>query len=899
MDAERLYTLLANIPDVVWTTDSQGRTTFISPNVEQVYGFTADEILQAGSELWLDRIHPDDIQRVREAYESLLTRDEMFDVEYRTQHRDGHWIWLHDRATVSYDRDGVRYADGVFSDVTARVEAEAQRDAAREALQRARDELEQRIAERTAELRSANASLEDEIAGRKRTEQALDKERKFVSTVLDTVDALVVVLDRKGRIVRLNRTCEEASGYSLDEVKSKYAWELFASPAQVERIRTVSEDLLSGKFPIKTEDYWLTRDGESWLIDWTSTVLLDEEGSVDYIISTGIDVTEHRLAQGALLESQERYRALFADVPVGVYQSTPSGALLNVNPAMVTILGYPDRETLLAVNATDMYANPADRVRWQTLLEHQGTVQDFEIRVRRYDGTVIWVLDAARAVKDSDGRVVYYEGSLQDITERKQAEEALWESREALRRERNLLSAVLDTVGALVVVLDREGRIVRFNQACKNTTGYTFDEMRGKYVWARLLVAEEIEPVKQVFKDLQSGQFPNQFENDWVTKDGERRLIAWTNAALVDDAGSVEYVIGTGVDITERRWAEEALRESEARFRELFERAPLCIFELDLTQELPVVLRANRQATRVYGWSSEEFASIPLPRIVPPRAIVEFSQVVDALREGRALTVESVNRRRDEAEFPVRISAAAELDTDLSRIIMMVEDITIEEERRSEEEAIAEERRRIAREIHDGLAQDLAALRVRVGLWHDLVDGDPAQMHVELDALQSLLRQNIRDVRRSIFALRPISLDELGFYPAIQRFVREFGEQHQLHVDLQILGPQDRLLPQWEPMLFRIIQEALNNVGKHAQAASAWIELDMRQVDTIRLTVRDDGVGFDPGMLSQAVQRGHIGLTQMRERIEQIGGEIEIESRAGKGTAICVALPASGTKGGQ
>ena len=483
--------------------------------------------------------------------------------------------------------------------------------------------------------------------------------------------------------------------------------------------------------------------------------------------------------------------------------------------------------------------------------------------------------------------------------ERVRTEEVLHETGEALRQERVFASAVLDTIGALVVVLDREGHIVRFNQACEDTTGYSFEEIRGQHVWDQLLAPEQVEPVKQVFQDLQSGQFPSQYENDWVARDGERRLIAWTNTALVDDAGSVEYVIGTGVDITERRRAEEALRESEARFRELFEKAPLCIVELDLMQEPPVILRANRQAARVYGWSREELASIPLPRIIPPRAIAELSQVVDALREGRSLTVESVNWRRDGTEFPVRISAAAEQDTDLSRIIVMVEDITIEEERRSEEEAIAEERRRIAREIHDGLAQDLAALRVRVGLWHDLVDGDPAQMHAELDALQSLLRQNIRDVRRSIFALRPIALDELGFYPAIRRFASEFGEQHQLHVDLQILGPQDRLRPQSEPVLFRLIQEALNNVGKHAQADAAWIELDMRQADAVRLAVRDNGVGFDPGTLSQSVQRGHVGLTQMRERIEQIGGALQIESQPGKGTTIHVVLPTGGLKGGQ
>ena len=149
---------------------------------------------------------------------------------------------------------------------------------------------------------------------------------------------------------------------------------------------------------------------------------------------------------------------------------------------------------------------------------------------------------------------------------------------EALQRERTFVSAVLETVGALVTVLDREGRIVSFNRACEQTTGYLFEEVRGKCVWDFLLIPEEVEPVKAVFARLRAGQFPNENENYWVAKDGTRRLIHWTNSCLIDSWGAVEYVIGTGVEVTEQRRAQqerekaaEALRESEERYRTLFE----------------------------------------------------------------------------------------------------------------------------------------------------------------------------------------------------------------------------------------------------------------------------------------------------------------------------------------
>ena len=114
---------------------------------------------------------------------------------------------------------------------------------------------------------------------------------------------------------------------------------------------------------------------------------------------------------------------------------------------------------------------------------------------------------------------------VRDITRRNQAEEEL-------NRERNFVAAVLDTVGALIVVLDREGRIVRFNRTCEHTIGYTFDEVKGRYFWD-LLLPEEIQRVKDVFEKLQAGGFPLEFESYWVTKDGWRRLIAWSNTVLI------------------------------------------------------------------------------------------------------------------------------------------------------------------------------------------------------------------------------------------------------------------------------------------------------------------------------------------------------------------------------
>ena len=333
-----------------------------------------------------------------------------------------------------------------------------------------------------------------------------------------------------------------------------------------------------------------------------------------------------------------------------------------------------------------------------------------------------------------------------------------------------------------------------------------------------------------------------------------------------------------------------ASQAGEQRYRRLFEHMPICIFVADLTVPPAIILEANRRAELVYGYTAAELVGMPAAHLVPKDARPTILTILQRVRQGQTVTAETTNQRRDCTRFPVRIIATPD-PTDARHMIVTVEDITAEVQHRSEAEAIDAERHRIAHEIHDGVAQSLAGLRFKSALWSHLADAAPPGMRAALDEVQAVLNAAIVDIRRAIFALRPVDLDALGFFPALTQLVGDFGDQNQLAARLEMSGPQDALSPVYELPLFRIIQEGLNNIGRHAHASSVLVRLVVDAADGVAVCVRDDGRGFDPGQLGPADQAGHFGLRQMRERILGLHGTLDIRSASGQGTELVITLP--------
>ncbi|MFQ5401305.1 MAG: histidine kinase [Anaerolineae bacterium] len=289
----------------------------------------------------------------------------------------------------------------------------------------------------------------------------------------------------------------------------------------------------------------------------------------------------------------------------------------------------------------------------------------------------------------------------------------------------------------------------------------------------------------------------------------------------------------------------------------------------------------NQGAARLFGYSAKEIVGQPLSLLLP--------EATQLQQQGTVQNFETAARAQDGRSITVDLTqtqlTAGDVGMPVSLIIMR--DVTA---RREREAVLEEERARIARDLHDGVAQTLYFLALKADLARQQISQSPEQAEADLRDLGQKARQVIREVRRTIFALRPLSWADGGFLPALRQFVAGFAEQVGWQAEVAI-AEACAIAQRLEPTLFRLVQESLNNVAKHAEASQVWISLcpagDGR---TLILTVRDNGRGFDP----EAINGNGLGLGQMKARVAAVGGEFRLESQPGAGTTISANLPLPG-----
>jgi PAS domain S-box-containing protein len=406
------------------------------------------------------------------------------------------------------------------------------------------------------ELQVHQIELEMQNDELRRAQGELEDSRNKYYELYDFAPIGYFTLDQNGLILEANLAGADMLGIERRYL-IKRAFSSFVVPAYHELFNSHRKRVLETRTYQTCELKLHRNDGNAVCVQMGSVSVQDDGENIEHFRTTIVDTTERKRAEEALRESEERFRDLYDEAPNAYFSiSAVDGSILRYNAQALRLTGY-DEKTMMRMKAFDLYADTPHGVpkakKVFKRFKAGESIRNIELQMKHKDGSPIWISLSAEPLRDHNGEIIRSRSIVVDISEQKLAEEAL-------KKERDFISAVLSTAGALVVVLDRKGQIIRFNRACELLTGYSFEEVRGRHFWDLFLIPEEVDSVKAVFAELKSGQFPSEHENYWVAKDGTGHLIMWSNTVLLNSDGLVEHVIGTGINISQWKEAEEALK---------------------------------------------------------------------------------------------------------------------------------------------------------------------------------------------------------------------------------------------------------------------------------------------------------------------------------------------------
>ncbi|MDH4247272.1 MAG: PAS domain S-box protein [Deltaproteobacteria bacterium] len=350
--------------DGLWEWDMVTGHNYFSPRWGELLGYGEKE-LNPHVDTYLRLVHPDDQARMWDGVNAHLEEGRVYDLEIRLRTKDGSYRWFRDRGAAERDVSGrpVRMS-GSITDITEQKTAEAE-------VLRLNAELEARVEYRTAEL---------------------EAERNFITTVLQSQDALVVVMTPDSHIVRFNRACEHLTGYTESEVLGKSGIELFTLPEDRASVNQIKAKVAPQNFPFRHRRSWRTKDGGIRRIDWHNSALLNKDGGVAFVISTGLDVTEQEQKDIHLQASEERYRTLVETMKEGVGRIDAKGKIQFVNTALTLMLGY-SKEEMVGMVVMNLFDTKNQKILAEQLKKRSsGEYAPYEIEMLRKDGSSIQTL---------------------------------------------------------------------------------------------------------------------------------------------------------------------------------------------------------------------------------------------------------------------------------------------------------------------------------------------------------------------------------------------------------------------------------------------------------------------------------------------------------------------------
>jgi PAS domain S-box-containing protein len=767
-------------------------------------------------------------------------------------------------------------------------------------------------------------------------EEALQEHRTILQIVLESIPDAVYMKDLQGRYVFMNSSGARIIGRPLADIIGRDDTMLF-SPDSAGRILE-HDRLIKLKGGSVTFESTHARDDTLSYYRTTKTVCKDAHGAACGIVGISCDITEHKRAEATLRESEARFRTMADSAPVMIWVSEMDMRCTFFNQPWLEFTGRTQEQELVAGWAEGVH--PDDQQRCLDIYSQaQAARQSFrmEYRLRRADGEYRWVLDTAVPRYMPDGSFAGYIGSCIDISERRQAQEALRASEERFRRyfEIGLIGiAIIAPTKACLEVNDEVCAIL----------GYQRCELL-RMTWADFTHPDDLAANVDQFNRVLAGEIDGYtLDKRYVRKDGQV-IYATVSVKCVRRADrSVDYFIKVLQDITKRKRAEEALQLYAGRLEILHEidrailaahspveiaqaalsrlrqlvpcqRGGLTVlgpgyqqaitllidsngdFQVDSDVQLPPDLFGADTGSRDAGFAPEPLIS-PAPSALVQALFADDLRsymVLPLISHGTLIGALSLGASSEDTFTPAHLDVAREVADSVAIAIQqarLYEQVIAGRERqrsltRRLIEAQETERRQFAQELHDQIGQTLTALNISLRIIGDQLSPESAaRVGPRLADSARLTEETMAQIRDVMAALRPAVLDDYGLGAALRWYVDHFSEHTGLNVMLDLdMSDELRLAPQVETALFRVTQEALTNVAKHARVAQATVALAADK-QMIRLIIADHGVGFDTTEPSQAGERYSLGLIGMHERVEAVGGHLRLESIPGQGTHV-------------
>lgn len=787
------------------------------------------------------------------------------------------------------------------------------------------------VHQRTAELSMAMRRLEADIAERAKVDDALRTSETNLRALIEQAPLAIQVCAPDGRTLRVNAAynelwgCEEAEALETNILAGECPSHR-AFPGAIERA------FGGERVHVPPTRYTATEVpsiplGESRWVETFVYPVTGEQGTIQQVIVICSDVTQQRRAEETLRVSEERFRRAFEHAAIGMALVDIHGRFVQVNPSVCRMFGYSESE-LLDKTFQELTYNEDLDVGLELFADLMNGVRDYGWLEKRYvhkDGHVVWTLLSASTVRDAEGTIQYLVSQIQDVTQRKHAEEQLAEKEAQYR-------SVFEATRDALIITHPDGHIVEANPAACEMYGYEYDELVNRSLADLIqpeyeaLFSEMIERVRR------GGQYSVQATDR--RKDGSPLHVE----VLVSNftyAGR-PHILSVIRDVSERVRARQLLEQRvDERTRELSTLLRVSrdiVSNLDLDPLLSSILDRLGEVVAYHAaaiWTMTPEGEMALTGYrgpTPRRNLSEYGQRqtlehVSAVIERREpLIIADVHAdtglaRSWQRATSTQLGYLPEYVASWMGVPLLVKDrvigmislghaqvdyytpyhaelalafanqaaIAIDNARlygRSKRLAVLEERQRIARELHDSVSQALYGIGLGARTARALLDRDPSQAVEPVEYVLSLAEAGLAEMRALIFELRPDALAQEGLVSALGKRAAALHSRYGIDVETD-LGQEPQLSLEAKEALYRVAQEALNNVIKHARAHRVVVQL-VEDGEGILLLVEDDGIGFEP----QGEHPGHMGMQTMRERMEEIGGTLSIESVPGHGSRL-------------